>query len=197
MPIFLAIENANFNFWWQSSRETDWWECKLVQPLQRPELADGLDTGRGLRWESETMPRCLAWTVESVMCCLLSWGKWKRTGGEGDRSQCGPPKLKSGCVTLEVPTTRSRGDEHGMGVLGAQGKMCIQNFAVKSQSQWVPTCSPPTFTPSLPGVDCSSAQLSKFMRITWRVKNSLFLDVIARYSDCAGEHWAGPRKLPC
>ena len=126
---FLAIENANFNFWWQSSRETDWWECKLVQLLRRPELVDGLDTGRGLRWESETMPRCLAWTVESVMCCLLSWGKWKRTGGEGDRSQCSPPKLKSGCVTLEVPTTQSRGDEHGMGMLGAQGKMCIQNLA--------------------------------------------------------------------
>ena len=32
-----------------------------------------------------------------------------------------------------------------------------------------PTRLPPTFTLSPPGVDCSSAQLSKFIRVTWRV----------------------------
>ena len=79
-------------------------------------------------------------------------GEVEENRGEGDCPQCGPPKLKFG-VTLEVLTTRSRGNEHGMGMLGVQGKTCIQNLAAylccqKPQSQWVPTRLPPTFTPS-------------------------------------------------
>lgn len=86
------------------------------------------------------------------MVLFTELGEVEENRGEGDCPQCGPPKLKFG-VTLEVLTTRSRGNEHGMGMLGVQGKTCIQNLAAylccqKPQSQWVPIRLPPTFTPS-------------------------------------------------
>ena len=99
---FYTYEKApDFNFCWQSNRETGWWECRMIWPLQRMGLAGAWNMGRGhkkQRW-------CRIFSFSSRWA-LVPFTEMEGLLGKhvrGDHWQCSASKLSLDALPWRAP----------------------------------------------------------------------------------------------